>query len=112
MTVRLEGTIHRWAGLSTDDKPTPGYADAAGTVLTARDVPPGSTFKDEKGRIWAFDGATWNLPEVADAVSPLVEAIGLLRQEVAQLRLGLIEAEMCSDVSADDALAVITAGHL
>ena len=111
MAVRLEGPINRWIGLSTDAKPTPGeYWTPAGAVLTAKDVPVGSTLKDEKGRIWAFDGSGWTVPETPDATSLLVEAITGMRIELAQLRLGLIQAEMCAEVSKDDALAVVADG--
>ena len=114
MTVKLESTIKRYIGLSTDDKPTPGeYSDAAARVLTAEDVPPGSTFKDDRGRISTWNGSDWHEPSAAaDTVTAIVEAIGELRLEVAQLRIGMIDREQCSEVRTEDALAAIAAGSL
>ena len=114
MAVKLESTIHRWTGRSDDARPTPGeYFAPADRILTAGDVPPGSTFKDDRGRIYTWDGVDWHMAEAAqDTVRALVVAIGDLRLEVAQLRLGLIEKDGCSEVSVEDALAVIAAGSL
>ena len=108
MSYILETTIRRWIGLSTDDKPTPGYVDQDGVLLTTRDVPAGSTFKDERGYISTFNGTTWNTP-VKDTDQPIVDAITMLTAEVAKLRLGMIDVGTASEASAEDALAVIAA---
>ena len=47
MAVRLEGTIKRFIGTSSDEKPT-------------TDVPPGSSFLEANtGIVSRFDGMTW-----------------------------------------------------
>ena len=63
MTVRLEGSIKRYIGLSTDIKPGLGYQTNGSTVLAA-DLPAGSSFLEtDTGRIYRWDGASaWTLP--------------------------------------------------
>jgi len=47
MMVRLEGTIKRFIGSSTDEKPT-------------ADIPSGSSFLEaDTGNIWRYDGRLW-----------------------------------------------------
>lgn len=113
MAVKLESTIRRYIGLATDGLPTPGeYSEAAGRVLTVEDVPPGSTFKDNHGRISTWDGSGWRLLDMTADNADIVQALAELRLEVAQLRIGLIETGRCSEVSALDAQAAIAAGSL
>ena len=65
MAVRLEGSIKRWIGLSTDDKPALGhYSD--GVIVTDGDLPAGSSFLEtDTGRIYRWDGREWgvHIPE-------------------------------------------------
>lgn|SRR3990167_2171653 len=99
MAYKLEARIHRWIGLSTDTKPTPGsVGQEGGAVLTAADVPAGSTFKDEFGYVSTFNGTEWSTP--APETNPIVDAITLLTAEVARLRLGMIDMGTASDVEA------------
>lgn len=66
MSVRLEGTIKRFIGLSTDDKPSVGV-QLDGTTVEARDLPAGSSFLEEDtGRIARFDGTRWWVIEPHD----------------------------------------------
>ena len=62
--MRLVGTINRWTGLSTETKPFVGMRDSAtGAVITAADLPVGSTFYEED-RGWEYTytgGQTWEL---------------------------------------------------
>ena len=52
--VKLESTIKRYLGLSTDDKPI--YEDAQ----KERRIPAGSSFLEtDTGRIYRFDGSEW-----------------------------------------------------
>jgi hypothetical protein len=63
MAVRLESSIRRWIGLSTDEKPSLGL-NADGTTVTAQDLTPGSSFLEtDTGRIYRWDGvASWRVP--------------------------------------------------
>ena len=61
MAVRLEGSIKRWIGDSTDRKPSIGTAvDADRQVYTASDLVPGSSFLEaDTGRIYRWTGEHW-----------------------------------------------------
>ena len=63
MTVRLEGPIHRYIGLSTDEKPVPGLQYGGGTITDA-DLPSGSSFlESDTWLIYRWNGSdTWTLP--------------------------------------------------
>lgn len=65
MAVRLEGTIKRWIGESTDTKPTEG-------------VPPGSNFLEtDTGRIYRWDSSIWTVYVPADSQVVVLDAIHL-----------------------------------
>ena len=88
MTVKLEGTIKRFIGLSTDRKPAIGWnpRDDAGVelTLTATDLPAGSSFLEtDTGTIWRWNGSTWTASPVDNA---LAEWLGLIYGELVKLR--------------------------
>lgn len=59
MAVKLESTIKRYIGLSTDTKPRVGVA-FDGYVVLANDLPAGSSFlESDTGRIYRWDGSDW-----------------------------------------------------
>ena len=62
MAIKLEGTIRRFIGASTDAKPKPGsFFD--GRTLEAADVTAGSSFLEtDTGRIYRWDGESWAYP--------------------------------------------------
>lgn len=62
MAVRLEGTIKRYIGVSTDEKPM-------------EDVPAGSSFLEEDtGLVWRFNGG-WRVPPPDERMADLLQAI-------------------------------------
>mgnify|MGYP001578129600 CR=1 FL=1 len=85
MTVKLEGTIRRYIGLSTDAKPVLGY-QSDGSTITALDMPAGSSFLEtDTGRIYRWDGSSaWTLPVVSG--SDELYVLQALLIEVTQLR--------------------------
>ena len=63
MAVRLEATIKRFIGKSTDDKPTDG-------------VPVGSSFLEEdKGRIYRYGSDGWTFYNPVDEQAELLNAL-------------------------------------
>ena len=87
MAVRLEGTIQRWAGLSTDAKPDH-------QVIT---VPAGSSFLElDTGRIYRSSGFAWVLYEPVDEHEIVLNA---LLREITQMRAIL---EYAHDVHGSD----------
>ena len=60
MTVRLEAKIHRYIGLSTDERPYPGQIQPDGRELTDADIPVGSSFlAADTEDVWRWDGRGW-----------------------------------------------------
>ena len=85
MAVQLEGSIRRFIGLSSDDKPQLGL-QVDGRVFTAADLPAGSSFLEtDTGKIYRWNGVdTWALPAPeADETLLVLQALLL---EVTQLR--------------------------
>lgn len=83
---RLEGTIKRFIGLSTDKKPRPGHVGEDGIALSSGDVPAGSSFLEtDTGRICRFDGLDWVLHVPLDEQAATLDAI--LKQSAATHRL-------------------------
>lgn len=76
MTVRLEATIKRYIGHSTDTRPRPGVSQPDGTTLKIADLPPGSSFLEEDtGRVFRWDGTFWAAAPVDETQVELLAAI-------------------------------------
>ena len=90
MAVRLEGSIKRWIGDSTDIKPAPGQTQFdpvlnMSTPLVALDVPAGSSFLEtDTGLIWRWNGEQW--ASAPGEESGLLYVAQALLVEVTQLR--------------------------
>ena len=91
MAVRLEGSIRRWVGLSTDTKPAPGQtgfdpATNTSAPIVANDVPAGSTFLEENtGLIYRWNGVdTWSRAPAEE--SEQLYVLEALLAELTQLR--------------------------
>ena len=81
MAVKLEGSIRRYIGLSTDDKPADGLDSP---------LPAGSTFLEtDTKRIYRFDGTLWVDADIVEEQTVLLTAIYsellYLRQVVEQV---------------------------
>ena len=88
--VRLEGTIKRYIGVSTDTKPRPGIQDGDGNLLTTVDVPAGSSFMESNtGRIYRWSGSEWTYSAGVDGQAMVLEAILV---ELTQIRQRLFLA--------------------
>ena len=75
MAVRLESSIRRYVGLSTDAKPI-AYI---GTAVDP--IPAGSSFLEtDTGDIWRWNGSEWTAHESIEATEWLVAIYGELRQ--------------------------------
>ena len=94
--IRLEGTIRRYIGLSSDDKPVPvpSYrsVDGSNVVSPAEIMLVGSSFMEtDTGKIWRWDGRTWIHYEAEDENKILLsmiltELVGL--SAIVQLTVG------------------------
>lgn len=86
MAVKLEASIRRYVGISTDTKPT-GYVEGQ----TVRDpIPAGSSFLEtDTGDIWRWNGTEWTAHESIEAAEWLAAIYGELRQlrELTELKL-------------------------
>ena len=68
--VRLEGTIKRYIGTSTDEKPT-------------EEIPPGSSFLETNtGSVFRYDGRVWIVAPGGETVSALLEVMVSLLVDV------------------------------
>lgn len=69
MTVRLEGSIKRFVGLSSDAKPRPYRL--GGDMAEGELLPAGSVFYEEDtGKTARWDGSDWRyLPDLAEMMS-------------------------------------------
>jgi len=75
MAVKLEGTISRYIGLSTDDKPGKGKV-GEGLEIIEQEIRAGSSFLEtDTGRIWRYDGQDWQFHIPEDAQLHLLELI-------------------------------------
>ena len=90
MAVRLETSIRRFIGLSTDEKPVPGVRRLEDDHLyTAADIPAGSTLLEtDRGWLWHYDGERW--VRAAPDTSMEVWAAAILA-ELASIREAIIE---------------------
>ena len=74
MAFRLEGSINRYIGSSTDVKPQSGLNET---------IPVGSSFmEDDTGRIYRFNGDGWKFAEPADETAMLLTVIYLELQAI------------------------------
>lgn len=99
--VRLAGTIHQYTGFSWETKPYVGQRRLEDDyVLTAADLPIGSTFLTEDGGgQFVYNGETWE-PDVTTALSDrIVAALGPLISllEESRKQTGLLE-QIVSDI--------------
>lgn len=88
MTVRLESTIKRFTGLSTDKRPEP--RTLGGRMNEGEPLPPGSVFYElDTGKEYRWDGGLWfPMPDVANLLldqRPLLEDIVNVLKEVRDL---------------------------
>ena len=89
MTVRLEAKIHRYIGLSTDEKPYPGLFLANGEEVKEADIPAGSSFLEgDTDEVWRWSGREWIAGDNRE-VRELKDIKGLLGELVEQGRTGL-----------------------
>lgn len=67
MAVKLEGTIRRYIGQSTDDKPMPDVGEnfAAGSSFMETDT----------GTIYRYDGAAWRAATIDDELAQIMAVI-------------------------------------
>ena len=85
MTVKLEGPIRRYIGLSTDDKPRLG-AQFDGSTIAASDLPAASSFMEtDTGLIYRWNGADAWVLAAAEADEQLYVLQAML-VEITQLR--------------------------
>lgn len=77
MAVKLEGTIKRFIGVTTDEKPT-------------SEVPAGSSFLEaDTGVVWRFDGRVWMAAQGAEVLSNLVEVMVSLLVDIREVLYNL-----------------------
>ena len=89
MAVKLEGTIKRWIGLSTDIKPKVGLT-VEGLTITANDLPVGSSFLEEDtGRIWRYNSVEWVVPVPSNEQAEYLQAILF---ELANIKETIVES--------------------
>jgi hypothetical protein len=81
VAVRLEGTIKRFVGRSSDTMPRPGVQGADGTTPTDADIPVGSRFVvSDTGEEYRWNGSDWY------PVEPESPVVGLLTELIAETR--------------------------
>lgn len=86
MAVTLEGSIKRFIGLSTDEKPRPGSFLADGTELTESDIPAGSSFlASDTGAVYRWNGIDWLAADSAEVLE-LRALRGAIADLVAELQ--------------------------
>ena len=74
MAVKLEGTIKRYLGLSTDTKPMPEVGES---------IAAGSSFMEtDTGAIYRFDGTAWRAAASDDEVAQLLVLIAGQLEEI------------------------------
>lgn len=89
MAVKLEGTIKRWIGLSTDIKPKVGLT-VEGLTITANDLPVGSSFLEEDtGRIWRYNSVEWVVHVPSNEQAEYLQAILF---ELANIKETIVES--------------------
>src|SRR5262245_19397262 len=98
MAVKLEGSIKRWIGISSDTKPFIG-TNPDGTTLNASDIPPGSSFlESDTGIVYRWTGTAWVSPQADDRV------LELLRQILDEAKRARLIQEFALDLNSNDFL--------
>lgn len=88
--VRMESSIKRYIGHSSEQKPRPGALLEDGTVITFEDLKVGSSFLEEDtGFISRWTGIVWSEPVVEAA-----EELEVLNQILAEMRAAREEARI------------------
>lgn len=85
MAVKLESTVKRYIGLSTDAKPYPSATDT---------IPAGSSFfETDTWKIARFDGADWRHEsqesEIVDKLDELLQELREIKELQAELQLSM-----------------------
>ena len=98
-TYAREGRVARFIGGSGDKKPYLGLQlEDPAVIMTDADLPVGSTFfETDTGNIYRWSGAAWTLPQPAEPQAPLLQALSELKVEIVALRMGMIEAGLCTE---------------
>ena len=92
MAVKLEGSIKRYIGLSSDPKPFLGFQQD-GTTTTDYDLPPGSSFlESDTGYLYRWTGTAWSRPGGEDSHLALLELIYAELHELRELKEMELEA--------------------
>lgn len=91
--MRLETSIKRYIGDSSERKPLPGELQADNTILLATDLPSGSSFfEEDTGFVSRWTGYVWTTapPERAtEELTVLKEILSLLEATREEARTGL-----------------------
>lgn len=91
--MRLESSIKRYIGLSTERKPRPGLTMEDGVVVTLSDLPAGSSFfEEDTGLVSRWTGLVWTegFPEVrSEELQIQIEILSELRAARTEARTGL-----------------------
>lgn len=96
MATKLEGSIKRWIGLSSDTKPGTG-TDSEGVTVLSSDIPVGSSFlESDTGTIYRWMGTGWIAPAADGRI------VELLTQILDEARRERIVQEIALDVKSDD----------
>lgn len=91
--VRLEGTIRRFIGRSTDRKPRPGVQQPDLGTISHDELLPGSSFlESDTARVYRWSGSEWIADETEDAHAALLGAILTELQTITE-RLTLMLAD-------------------
>lgn len=91
MAVRLEGSISRYIGLSTDDKPRVGVR-VDGAIISASDLPDGSSYlEQDTGRIFRYHANEWRYGVTENDQGVYLSAI-LLELRALNEKLDLVTA--------------------
>lgn len=94
MAIKLEATIKRYIGLSSDIKPRSGEFWADGTF--ADTIPAGSSFLEtDTGRIYRWDGGSW------ESYVPLDEQVLVLQAILETLSRISTQIELGSGIEAE-----------
>ena len=91
--IPASGAFARYSGLSFDQKPVDG-------------VPGAEFYELDTGAAFRWDGAVWNRIQSFPPDTNTILVLGALeniRQELALLRLGMMDAGTCNEINPNDA---------